>query len=67
MIGSGVGGSSVGRYVPINSVKLGPVEKRDMKVGVDFTSQLANPLLGKDFWGDHRYSVDQDSHVIRFE
>jgi len=67
MIGSGVGGSSVGRYVYVGSVKLGPVEKRDMKVGVDLTSQLANPLLGKDFWGDHRYAVDQDSHVIRFE
>ncbi|MBS2008069.1 MAG: aspartyl protease family protein [Cyanobacteria bacterium SZAS TMP-1] len=67
MIGSGVGGGSVGRYVMVNSLKLGPVEKRDIKIGVDLTSQLQNPLLGKDFWGDHRYAVDQDSHVIRFE
>jgi predicted aspartyl protease len=66
MVGSGVGGTSIGSYVPGVSIRLGSVDKRDMKVGVDPSATIPYPLLGRDFWGDLHYSFDNDNHTIRF-
>ena len=62
----GGGGATTARYAMINSIKLGPIEKHNLKVGVSDLSHTPFPLLGKDFWGDSNFSVDQDNHTIRF-
>lgn len=63
----GAGGGTAAKYAYANSIKLGPIEKHNVKVGVSNTPPPGGfPLLGKDFWGDSNFSVDQDNHTIRF-
>jgi clan AA aspartic protease (TIGR02281 family) len=65
-LGSGVGGAITGRYTTLNSISLGPVQQRDFRVGVSDLNHSPYPLLGHDFFEGHRFSVDEDRHVIHF-
>jgi clan AA aspartic protease (TIGR02281 family) len=65
-LGSGVGGAITGRYTTLGSISLGPVQQRDFRIGVSDSNHSPYPLLGKDFWEGHRFSVDEDRHVIHF-
>ena len=66
VLGSGVGGAVTGRYTTLGSLTLGPVQQRDFKVGVSDLNHSPYPLLGHDFFEGHRFSVDEDRHVIHF-
>ena len=67
MVGSGVGGGVVGHYVNGIDIKLGPVEKRNMKVAVAPDAGHQNALLGVDFFGDMHYEIDRKAHMIYFD
>lgn len=62
----GVSGISTTRFVKVRSFKLGPVEKRDFRIGVVDRAANAYPLLGAEFLGDQHYSIDYDRGVIHF-
>jgi len=66
VMASGAGGLVSIKYTTISSIRLGPVERRDFKVGVNEASHSPYPLLGRDFFGDRRFSVDDANHVIHF-
>ncbi|MBS1995381.1 MAG: retroviral-like aspartic protease family protein [Cyanobacteria bacterium SZAS LIN-2] len=62
--GGGVAGNSYGKIVTVDSVKMGPIEKRNFEVHVDAVSSVPHPLLGQSFFGDCRYQIDEQHHVI---
>lgn len=62
----GVSGMSTTRFVKVRSFKLGPVEKRDFRIGIVDRAANAYPLLGAEFLGDQHYSIDYDRGVIHF-
>jgi predicted aspartyl protease len=66
LLGSGVGGAVTGRYATVGSLALGPVQQRDFRVGVSDLNHSPYPLLGKDFWEGHTYTVDEDKHELHF-
>lgn len=65
-LGSGVGGAVNGHYATVNSIILGPVRQSNFRIGVSDANHSPYPLLGKDFWEGHRYSVDEDKHLIHW-
>jgi len=60
----GVGGSTRTKKFPINSIRLGPVEKNNITIGVT-DIPFGEPLLGQTFFGDCQYTVDDRANVIR--
>jgi len=62
----GAGGQNTQRMVRVQSIKLGPVEKRDFEVGVVDQSAQTRPLLGGAFLSDQQYTIDNDRKVIHF-
>jgi len=62
----GVGGTTRTVHFNVDSIKLGPVEKRNIEVGVVDQSQMPHPLLGQNFYSGWQFTIDNDRHVIRF-
>jgi len=60
----GVGGVSMNKTFPVSRVQCGPISKNDVTVSVTGNS-LPHPLLGQNFFGNLRYEVDDENHVIR--
>jgi clan AA aspartic protease (TIGR02281 family) len=60
----GVAGISMNKTFPVSRVTCGPISKNDMLVSVT-ANPLPHPLLGQNFFGNLRYEVDDDNHVIR--
>lgn len=59
----GVGGATRTRKFPINSIRLGPVEKNNIVIGVT-DIPFGEPLLGQTFFGDCQYTIDDKASVI---
>jgi aspartyl protease family protein len=59
-------GRMTGKKFSVRSLKLGPVEKRNVDVMVVDNYAIPLPLLGQSFLGDANYSVDDQAKVIRF-
>lgn len=51
---------------PVSSIKVGPIEKRDIMIGVPETAHMPHPLLGQSFFNDWQYTIDYQASVIRF-
>lgn len=49
----------------IDRVKLGPMDKKNLKISAVF-ADLPYPLLGQNFYNDYEYSVDSAARCIRF-
>jgi len=62
----GIGGVTKTRLFPVGRVRLGPVEKSNFPISVAETGAFEYPLLGQDFFGDWRYSIDNANNVIKF-
>ncbi len=61
----GIDGVSRAYQVPVERIKLGPILKTN--VPVIFAEKAGMfPLLGQPFFGDRRYSIDNEKHVIKF-
>jgi len=66
----GVNGAGQAKSFQIRSLKLGPIEKRDVWVSVNLETEDANsieaPLLGQPFWQGYEYSIDRKKRLIHF-
>jgi clan AA aspartic protease (TIGR02281 family) len=62
----GVGGSSRSWHFPIRKLKVGPIEKTDIRVGVIEQSRMGKPLLGQDFYAGWQYTIDNERKLIHF-
>lgn len=60
---SGISGSETVVEVPVQKLELGTISKVGMKVLM--STGMIN-LLGQDFFGDRKYTVDPEKKVIRF-
>lgn len=60
---SGISGSETVVEVPVQKLELGTISKVGMKVLM--SGGMIN-LLGQDFFGDRKYTVDPEKKVIRF-
>jgi clan AA aspartic protease (TIGR02281 family) len=63
---SGVGGKAMASTGIISSIKLGPIERHNFAVAVSDVAAISKPLLGQDFVGNWRYTIDNQQQVIRF-
>ncbi len=50
---------------PIERIKLGPIEKKYIKISA-VSADLQYPLLGQNFYNDYEYTVDTAARCIRF-
>lgn len=71
----GVGGTSQGYGFYVNSIRLGPIVMRNTKVTVmsgkkgtwgDEKEGLTEGLLGQDFFGSWRFTIDNKNNRLRF-
>lgn len=62
----GVGGATRSLTFPINSLKLGPIEKRNMEISVVESANMGRPLLGQTFYAGWQYTIDNDKKTINF-
>lgn len=61
----GVSGQVRAISFPLQKIKMGPIEKRNLEVS--FVDQsLPHGLLGQTFFGDWQYKIDNDRRVIKF-
>lgn len=51
----------------VDSIKLGPIEKKEVGAAVLLNTKFSKPLLGQSFFEGLRYTVDPSRNVIRFE
>jgi clan AA aspartic protease (TIGR02281 family) len=63
---SGVSGSTAGAIFPIQSMKVGPIERRHFEIAVLQSANMGRPLLGQNFYEGWQYTVDNAANVIRF-
>ena len=63
---SGIAGDTKTWSFPVDSVKLGKIEKENFTVSVVEGAKMDHPLLGQSFYGEYRTKVDPGAHVIHF-
>ncbi len=63
----GTGGATRGWGFYLESVKLGAIEKENVKASVVEQSNMTMPLLGQTFFGDYHYTIDNENKLIRFD
>lgn len=62
----GVGGTTKGVNFPLSSIKLGPIEKRNMEISVVESARMGRPLLGQTFYAGWQCTVDNEKCTINF-
>lgn len=62
----GIAGTTNASSFEVSKIKLGPVEKRNIKIGVVESSNMPRPLLGQTFYGDWQYTIDNSAKLIHF-
>lgn len=64
---NGVGGQTTSVMFPVSRVKMGPIDKSNFPITVVQQAHMPYPLLGQDFFGDYRYSIDTVNNAIKFQ
>lgn len=62
----GIGGAVAATLGVVDSIKLGPIERRAMRVPVTDKTAISQSLLGQDFLRGWHYTIDKQNKVIRF-
>lgn len=62
-----VGGKLNSFAFHINSIKLGPIERKNVLSTVTINSTLSHPLLGQTFLKGLKYTIDPTCNIIRFD
>lgn len=62
----GAGGKTTGIAGLIDSVSLGPIERRDMVVAATEVANMQHPLLGQSFFEGWKFSIDREKSQLRF-
>ncbi len=63
---TGIGGQTESSSFTVPRMKLGPVEKSEVRISCVKDSNMFKPLLGQNFFRDWQYTVDNAASVIRF-
>lgn len=63
---SGIGGTTQTQIFPVSRVKMGPIDKSNFPIQVVGRASMPYPLLGQDFFGDWKYSIDSINNAIKF-
>ncbi len=63
---SGIGGTTSTVIFPVRRVKMGPIDKADFPISVVDRASMPYPLLGQDFFGDWRFSIDTVNNALKF-
>jgi len=64
-ISMGIAGRTRARNFTISRMKLGSIIKTDVPISVVEDTSIPYPLLGQSFFGDLRYELDNQAHVIK--
>lgn len=64
---SGIGGTTQTQIFPVSRVKMGPIDKSNFPIQVVGRASMPYPLLGQDFFGDWKYSIDNVNNAIKFQ
>ncbi|MBX9691696.1 MAG: retroviral-like aspartic protease family protein [Cyanobacteria bacterium] len=62
----GVGGDDVGEVYEVDSISLGPIRQTRVRVIVMRRMPAPYGLLGQNFFGRRKFTIDYDSGMIRF-
>lgn len=65
--GGGVGVKREAFGFTVDSIKVGNIERRDVRAGVLIGANFDRPLLGQSFLSGLRYTIDPTKNCIRFE
>lgn len=63
---SGVGGQGVCKAYKVDSFSVGPIQKFDFGVVTVDRLPIPNGLLGQDFFGHRKFTIDNRRNLIRF-
>jgi clan AA aspartic protease (TIGR02281 family) len=63
----GVGGDTAGCSFPISSISMGPISKRNFTIGIVQNAAMPFPLLGRTFFEDYAYKIDEGGRQIYFK
>lgn len=63
---SGIGGTTQTQIFPVSRLKMGPIDKSNFPIQVVGRASMPYPLLGQDFFGDWKYSIDSINNAIKF-
>lgn len=61
----GIAGTTRTRNFTVPRMRLGPIEKKDVRVSLVDDYHMPHPLLGQTFFGDLRYEFDNEAHLLR--
>lgn len=62
---SGIGGQVLSACFNVRSVRMGSIQKTNFPIRV-LMGALPYPLVGQSFFGDRKFTVDQDKQIIHF-
>ncbi len=63
---NGTSGQYRGKKIQLRTMKMGPIEKRNVDAVVVENFNFPVPLLGQSFFGDSSYTIDDSAKLIRF-
>jgi clan AA aspartic protease (TIGR02281 family) len=63
---TGISGTTKTSVFQVKRMKLGPIDKSNVSIGVVDESAMRHPLLGQNFFNDFQYTIDNASSVINF-
>jgi clan AA aspartic protease (TIGR02281 family) len=64
---TGVSGSSNGLVFNVRRIRMGPIDKADMQIGVVDDAKMAYPLLGQSFFSEWKCTLDYDRNVLNLQ
>jgi clan AA aspartic protease (TIGR02281 family) len=62
----GVGGTTRSWAFTIPLLRIGPITQKDFEISVVEESRMTHPLLGQTFFGNWRYTIDNEHKLILF-
>ncbi len=63
---NGTSGQYRGKKLQLRTMKMGPIEKRNVDAVIVDNFSFPLPLLGQSFFGDSSYTIDDSAKLIRF-
>lgn len=63
---AGIGGGGMTIEYQVDSIEVGSMRKSNFQVSVMPSSPIPHGLLGQDFFGNRKYVIDYERHVLRF-
>lgn len=64
---TGVSGTSNGLVFNVKRIRMGPIDKAEMQVGVVEDAKMAYPLLGQSFFSEWKYTLDYDRNILNLQ